>query len=205
MIPVLVVVGALALDLAFGDPRSKYHPTAWIGTLIAKIVPLAKSQNPAAEKLGGIIVTISITSLVAALLFSFQVFTNFTDVLSTIILTMLGSILLKTTIAIHGLEKHGNLVMESISKNNLLNLTGVFLALIVSIVERRFAPAVPGINEVTEPRPVVRPDTSGRASSTLPMIRSAAPTALSAAASFLSARSAAFSFKSSIFCWIKVR
>ena len=119
MIPVLVVVGALALDLAFGDPRSKYHPTAWVGTLIAKTIPLAKSQNPVAEKLGGIIVTISITSLVAALLFSFQVFTNFSDVLSTIILTILGSILLKTTIAIHGLEKHGNLVMESISRNDL--------------------------------------------------------------------------------------
>ncbi|NDB51098.1 MAG: cobalamin biosynthesis protein [Nitrosopumilaceae archaeon] len=119
MIPVLVVIGALALDFAFGDPRSKYHPTAWVGTIIAKTIPFAKSPNPTAEKLGGILVTISITGLVAVLLFSFRVFTSFDDIISTIILTIIGSVLLKTTIAIHGLEKHGRLVMESISKNNL--------------------------------------------------------------------------------------
>ncbi|NDB32216.1 MAG: cobalamin biosynthesis protein [Nitrososphaeria archaeon] len=119
MIPVLVVIGALALDFAFGDPRSKYHPTAWVGTIIAKTIPFAKSQNPTAEKLGGILVTTSITGLVAVLLLSFQVFTSFDDIISTIILTIIGSVLLKTTIAIHGLEKHGRLVMESISKNNL--------------------------------------------------------------------------------------
>ncbi|NDB91816.1 MAG: cobalamin biosynthesis protein [Nitrosopumilaceae archaeon] len=119
MIPVLVVIGALALDFAFGDPRSKYHPTAWVGTIIAKTIPFAKSQNPTAEKLGGILVTTSITGLVAVLLLSFQVFTSFDDIISTIIMTIIGSVLLKTTIAIHGLEKHGRLVMESISKNNL--------------------------------------------------------------------------------------
>ncbi|NDB62658.1 MAG: cobalamin biosynthesis protein [Nitrosopumilaceae archaeon] len=119
MIPVLVVIGALALDFAFGDPRSKYHPTAWVGTIIAKTIPFAKSPNPTAEKLGGILVTISITGLVAVLLFSFRVFTSFDDIISTIILTIIGSVLLKTTIAIHGLEKHGRLVMESVSKNDL--------------------------------------------------------------------------------------
>jgi adenosylcobinamide-phosphate synthase len=119
MIPILIVVGALALDLAFGDPKSKYHPTAWIGKLIAKFVPYVKSQNPTKEKLNGVIITISITSLVATLLFSFEIFSNFADILSTIVFVMIGSILLKTTIAIHGLEKHGRLVMESISNNNL--------------------------------------------------------------------------------------
>ena len=119
MIPILVVVGALALDFAFGDPKSKYHPTAWVGTFIAKLIPLIKSQNPTVEKLGGIIVTVSIAGIVASLLFSFQLFTSFDDIISTIILTRVGAVLLKTTIAIHGLEKHGRLVIESISKNNL--------------------------------------------------------------------------------------
>jgi adenosylcobinamide-phosphate synthase len=119
MIPIMVAVGAILLDLAFGDPRSKYHPTAWVGTLIAKLVPFAKSQNPTTEKIAGLVVTISITGLVAALLLSFEVFTDFNDVLSTVILTVIGSILLKTTIAIHGLEQHGRQVMESIQHNNL--------------------------------------------------------------------------------------
>jgi len=119
MIPILIAVGAILLDLAFGDPRSKYHPTAWVGTLIAKTIPFAKSQNPATEKIAGIIVTVSITGMVAALLTSFTVFTNFDDVLSTILLTLIGSVLLKTTIAIRGLEQHGKQVMESLQQNNL--------------------------------------------------------------------------------------
>jgi adenosylcobinamide-phosphate synthase len=119
MIPVIIAVGAILLDLAFGDPRSKYHPTAWVGTLIAKLIPFAKSQNPATEKIAGIIVTLSITGLVAALLLSFEIFADFNDVLSTVIMTVVGSILLKTTIAIRGLEQHGRQVMESIQHNNL--------------------------------------------------------------------------------------
>lgn len=119
MIVFLVAIGAILLDLAFGDPRSKYHPTAWVGTLIAKLVPLAKSQNPTTEKIAGMIVTISITGLVAALLVSFEIFADFNDMLSTIIMTVIGSILLKTTIAIRGLEQHGRRVMESISSDNL--------------------------------------------------------------------------------------
>jgi adenosylcobinamide-phosphate synthase len=119
MIPILIVIGAILLDLAFGDPRSKYHPTAWVGTLIARLVPFAKSQNPTTEKIAGTIITISITGLVAALLVFFEIFADFNDVVYTIMLTVIGSILLKTTIAIRGLEQHGKKVMESITSNNL--------------------------------------------------------------------------------------
>nr|WP_232212220.1 hypothetical protein [Candidatus Nitrosopumilus koreensis] len=42
----LIVVGfALILDFAFGDPKNKYHPTAWIGGLIAKLTPLGQNEN----------------------------------------------------------------------------------------------------------------------------------------------------------------
>jgi adenosylcobinamide-phosphate synthase len=119
MIPILIAIGAILLDLAFGDPRSKYHPTAWVGTMIAKIIPFAKSQNPTTEKFGGIIVTTSITGLVAALLVSFEIFASTTDVISTILTVLVGSVLLKTTIAIRGLEQHGKQVMESLHQNNL--------------------------------------------------------------------------------------
>ena len=42
---IIIVALALGLDLTFGDPKSRYHPTAWIGTLIAKLTPLAKNHN----------------------------------------------------------------------------------------------------------------------------------------------------------------
>lgn len=120
MIPVLIVVGAILLDLAFGDPRSKYHPTAWVGTLVARLLPFARSQNPTIEKMGGMIVTVTISGMVAISLCYFEFFTmNFTDVISMIVFGMLSVMLLKTTIAIRGLEQHGKMVMESLSRNNL--------------------------------------------------------------------------------------
>ncbi|MDG7050257.1 MAG: cobalamin biosynthesis protein [Nitrososphaerota archaeon] len=120
MIPVLIVVGAILLDLAFGDPRSKYHPTAWVGMLVARFLPFARSQNTTMEKMGGMIVTIAISSMVAALLYCFEFFTlHFTDVISVMVFGMISVILLKTTIAIRGLEQHGKMVMESLSRDNL--------------------------------------------------------------------------------------
>lgn len=120
LIPILVVIGALALDFAFGDPKNKLHPTAWTGSLIARLVPFAKASSPAAEKIGGVFVTLAVTGLVAALLLSFDFLTkNLTDIISTITIILIGALLLKTTIAIKGLERHGALVMDALSKNNL--------------------------------------------------------------------------------------
>jgi adenosylcobinamide-phosphate synthase len=42
---ILVVGFAILLDFKFGDPKNKYHPTAWIGTLIAKLTPIAKNEH----------------------------------------------------------------------------------------------------------------------------------------------------------------
>jgi adenosylcobinamide-phosphate synthase len=33
-VPVAVLAGALALDLAFGDPPNRWHPVAWLGSVI---------------------------------------------------------------------------------------------------------------------------------------------------------------------------
>ena len=40
---VAIVAFALLLDFLVGDPKTKYHPTAWIGKLIASLVPLQKA------------------------------------------------------------------------------------------------------------------------------------------------------------------
>ncbi len=120
LVPILILVGALVLDFALGDPKNKFHPTAWVGKIIARLVPLARSPNPAAERLGGIFVTLAVTGLVTALLVPFDILAkNTTDTVSAIIVILIGSLLLKTTIAIKGLKRHGEQVMESLSNNNL--------------------------------------------------------------------------------------
>ncbi len=120
LVPILVLIGALVLDFLFGDPKNKLHPTAWIGKLVAWLVPFTKSSDLVREKIGGVVITLAVSGFVAVLLLSFDIFTKMlTDSLFVIITILFGAILLKTTIAIKGLQKHGQLVMESLSKNNL--------------------------------------------------------------------------------------
>ena len=55
----IAVVGfAILLDLVFGDPRNRYHPTAWTGNLIGIITTRMKNENNGLEKLGGIFIVL---------------------------------------------------------------------------------------------------------------------------------------------------
>ena len=123
---------AILIDLIFGDPKNRYHPTAWIGTLIAKFTPLAKHQNSIFEKIGGVLIIVIISSIVILLLLSldFGISLIFTDYLSLIVSVLIGSMLLKTTIAIRGMEKHAINVLESLENNNL-NMARNHLSMIV--------------------------------------------------------------------------
>jgi adenosylcobinamide-phosphate synthase len=123
---------AILIDLIFGDPKNRYHPTAWIGTLIAKFTPLAKHQNSMFEKIGGVLIIVIISSIVILLLLSldFGISLIFTDYLSLIVSVLIGAMLLKTTIAIRGMEKHAINVLESLENNNL-NMARNHLSMIV--------------------------------------------------------------------------
>ncbi len=118
----IITVGiAIFVDLIFGDPKNKFHPTVWIGGLIAKLTPIAKNQNPILEKLGGILV-ITITSgivLLLLLILSTVLSLIVIDYLSLIVSVIIGGLLLKTTIAIHGMEKHAKAVLTSLDQDDL--------------------------------------------------------------------------------------
>ena len=65
---ILIIGFAIILDLIIGDPRSKYHPTAWIGNFIGNLVPLFKNENAHLEKFGGILIVLISTTTVGVLL-----------------------------------------------------------------------------------------------------------------------------------------
>ncbi|MBI3623344.1 cobalamin biosynthesis protein [Candidatus Pacearchaeota archaeon] len=128
LIPVLAVLFALSIDFAFGDPKNKFHPTVWVGTLVGKLVPLFKNNDPSIEKIGGLILTISITSIVASILYFLnlslhylnQFDFNFMPGAVTLIFSiMVTGYLLKTTIAIKGMEKHATLIMQALSHDDI--------------------------------------------------------------------------------------
>ncbi|MDE1816835.1 MAG: cobalamin biosynthesis protein [Patescibacteria group bacterium] len=125
---VFSIVFAVTLDLVLGDPKNRYHPTAWIGILIGKLAPLARSDSPHFEKLAGVILVVSITALVVALAYSVDHTLAYVDnldlngIFKVLVLTASASaigLLLKTTIAIKGMQRHASQIMDSLSKNDL--------------------------------------------------------------------------------------
>ena len=117
---ILIIGIALFLDFKFGDPKNKYHPTAWIGILIAKLTPITKNEYCIVEKFGGIFIIMIISSLVILLFFILQIGISLIsiDYISLIVSIIVGGLLLKTTIAIRGMEKHAKMVIESIDEDN---------------------------------------------------------------------------------------
>ena len=128
LIPLLAVVFALSIDFALGDPKNKFHPTVWVGALIGKLVPFFKNHDPTTERLGGLILTISITTLVASILYFLNIALHYlnqfdfdftTQIVTLIFSIIVTGFLLKTTIAIKGMEKHAELIIQAILKDNL--------------------------------------------------------------------------------------
>ena len=119
----IIIIGlAIFLDLIFGDPRNKYHPTAWIGEFISNLVPLFKNENTNLEKFGGVlIVLISTTTLVILLLMLNLKLDSLTvnEFVNMIVIILVSAILLKTTIAIRGMEKHALAVTNALENDDI--------------------------------------------------------------------------------------
>ena len=93
----VVIVGfALLLDFLVGDPKTKYHPTAWMGKLIASLVPFTKSNSARKELLGGILLVSVIVIVVSTLLVVLDIGISLLtiDIISLVVSITIGSILL---------------------------------------------------------------------------------------------------------------
>lgn len=118
----IVIIGfAIGLDLIFGDPKNKYHPTAWIGIIISKLTPLAKNYNTTVEKFTGFFIVLIPAGIAVTLLSILDLGISFItlDWVTIIVSILAGTILLKTTIAIRGMERYALAVMDSLENNNL--------------------------------------------------------------------------------------
>ena len=118
----IVIVGfALLLDFLVGDPKTKYHPTAWIGKLIASLVPFTKSNSAKRELIGGILLVSVVVVAVCTVLVVLDIGINLLtiDIVSLIVSIVIGSILLKTTIAVKGMQKHALAVVDAVEEGNL--------------------------------------------------------------------------------------
>ena len=118
---ILVVSFALVLDLTLGDPRTKFHPTAWIGSFIAKLTPHTKNSSENLEKLGGVFIILISIGIVVSLVIFLDIGINLisVDYIYIVISVIAGSVLLKSTIAIKGMEKHAVAVVAALEQDNI--------------------------------------------------------------------------------------
>ena len=118
----IVIIGfAILLDLVFGDPKNRYHPTAWIGMLIGTITTRMKNENYTVEKIGGIFIVLIPVCISVIILSSLNFSIDLISVesLSILISIISGIVLFKMTIAIKGMERHALAILDSIQKNDL--------------------------------------------------------------------------------------
>lgn len=116
-----VMAAALATDAAFGDPKNRYHPTAWMGGMIAAIT-IRMRLIPG--KLGGVVVVMSVVATTAAsvviLLYMFDAGSSvLPQYLQAVAYVLLGGVMLKTTIAIRGMKKHADAVLASLNRDDI--------------------------------------------------------------------------------------
>ncbi len=128
LIPITAVILALVLDFSLGDPKNRYHPTVWMGKLIGKLVPYTRSIHPLIEKINGMALLILVITIVSILILSFSSTLKYVEnfdlngiykILFLSLSVISVGILLKTTIAIKGMENHASKIMNALSKNDL--------------------------------------------------------------------------------------
>ena len=118
---ILVVAFALGIDFAVGDPKNRFHPTAWIGKFIGKLVPIAKNDSDKTEKFAGVVIVLVVSGIIVIILVLLQIGLELitVDIFSLIAVVVISGILLKTTIAIRGMEKHAISVVQSLENNDI--------------------------------------------------------------------------------------
>lgn len=113
----LILGAALALDLAAGDPPNKLHPTAWIGRLVGTITPSLKHRSADVERFKGMIAAIAIVALAALSAYYLLYFMQ--EFFGLVAFVIISILILKSTIAISGMEKHAKTVMNALANNDL--------------------------------------------------------------------------------------
>jgi len=113
----MIPLCALLFDLILGDPPNRFHPTAWMGSLIRFLLRFRPRGNSFAELLYGILLTLIGTSLTTSIGLGIQYITSFLPLWAGI---LLHALFLKLTISLRGLDRAAREVQTALQNNNLL-------------------------------------------------------------------------------------
>lgn len=104
-----IILIAMLLD-RLGDPPNRYHPTAWMGSLVAVMIPVRRSR------LWGVAVVVICCGLAALLPLAlwWTVSSFWVGIVGVVIYGIIAIPILKSTISLHGMEKHAAAIHTSI-------------------------------------------------------------------------------------------
>ncbi|MDP2931712.1 MAG: cobalamin biosynthesis protein [Chloroflexota bacterium] len=113
---IFILLAALALDLAFGEPSDRWHPVAWLGKVISLGMKWAPRRGNLAQMVFGIAaVLITLGIVTAAGYFLFLYLQQF----SRLVYVIVGGVLLKFTFSLRGLRQAATTVRELLARDNL--------------------------------------------------------------------------------------
>src|SRR4030067_1946124 len=72
---VLILVLALFVDAVCGEVPDRFHPTVWMGNVIAYLKPRLQSGNARVEKVNGVLLCVGVSALFAVPVFLIVYFT----------------------------------------------------------------------------------------------------------------------------------
>lgn len=108
---------AVIIDFAFGDPPSKIHPVAWMGRITHLLLQKAKRNNVSVEKFLGGVIAVSLVSA-SALLAHFLLFyvqATFGLIPSVIV----GAIMLKLTFTVKTMENFVRPISTALGRGDI--------------------------------------------------------------------------------------
>ena len=131
--PVGVLVGALALELALGDPVTRWHPVALFGRAISHFVPVAPSGLPWRQVAHGALL---VCGAVALVLVASATALGLLGAASASIATLAGAVLLKTSFSVRQLEHEAARTAELLQRDGVLAARGPLTALVSRNLDR---------------------------------------------------------------------
>jgi len=111
-----LLTAAVLLDVLWGDPPNRFHPTAWMGTLIGRVKQWALPQPPQQQLLTGALLTMLGSIFVHWIVRCAQ---KFAGQFSTTAAALLEIFLLKSTFTYRGLERTSKQVEVALDKQAL--------------------------------------------------------------------------------------
>ncbi len=113
----LILFLALVLDLIFGEPPEKLHPTVWIGKTIEFLKPRFKGSNPKIEKIKGIILGLIVIIIPSLIVYILLILLK--KYIIIIIYIIFAGLLLKTTFAIKCMDKLSRPIGKAIKEGRM--------------------------------------------------------------------------------------